>query len=372
MEEKRVAAIVTEYRPRSHADVIVGKLVDPYLLDGVLTRPRLRVASLFTDQIAANDMSRRIAAEHSIPIAETIEQALTLGGSALAVDGVVLVGEHGAYPTNDLGQKLYPRRRLFEAIVETMRTRGRVVPVFSDKHLSYSWENARWMYDTARELGIPFLAGSSLPVTWRQPPYTVPVESEIEEALGIAHGPLDAYGFHALEMVQCMVERRRGGETGVAAVRCISGTGVREAAHAGVWSDDLSQAAASRLGVSDSSTLLDRATDPAAFVVEYRDGLKTTVLMLDGAVSEFSFAGRIDGSVVSTKFHLESQEPFGHFAFLVRAIEDLVLTGHPPYPVERTLLTTGILALTLESRYRQDIRLPTPELGIRYKIEPDP
>ncbi|MGH2457258.1 MAG: hypothetical protein ACRDIY_00130 [Chloroflexota bacterium] len=371
MEEKRVAAIVTEYRPRSHADVIVGKLVAPYLLDGVLTQPRLRVASLFTDQIAAQDLSRQIAAEHAIPIAETIEQALTLGGSSLAVDGVVLVGEHGDYPTNDLGQKLYPRRRLFEAIVETMRKHGQFVPIFSDKHLSYSWENARWMYDTALALGIPLLAGSSLPVTWRQPPCTVPAESEIGEALGIAHGPLDAYGFHALEMVQCMVERRRGGETGVTAVRCVSGPAVKKAADEGVWSSDLFSAAAARLGVSDPAALIERATDPTAFVVEYGDGLRVTVLMLNGAVSEFAFAGRIDGAVASTKFYLESQEPFGHFAFLVRAIEDLVLNGRPPYPVERTLLTTGILALTLESRYREGIRLPTPELGVRYRIESD-
>ena len=372
MDKKRVAAIVTEYRPRSHADVIVGKMVAPYVLNGVLTQPRIEVASLFTDQVPANDLSRRVAGEYSIPIVETIEDALTLGENSIAVDGVVLVGEHGQYPTNALGQTLYPRRRLYEAIVDTMRKHGQVVPIFSDKHLSYSWENARWMYDTARELNIPFLAGSSLPVTWRRPPLEVPLGVEIDEALGIAYGPLDAYGFHALEMVQCMVERRRGGETGVGAVQCISGEAVREAARAGVWSDALYQAAASRLDGHDSLGPLDRATNPEAFVVEYRDGVRATILMLDGAVSEFTFAARIGGTVDSTKFYLESHEPFGHFAFLVRAIEDLVLTGRPPYPVERTLLTTGALALTLESRYRQGVRLPTPELQVCYEIEPDP
>ncbi len=368
MERKQVAAVVTEYRPRSHADVIVGKMVEPYLLDGVLTEPRLDVVSLYTDQVPANDMSREVASRHGIPIVETVGDALTLGGTTLAVDGVVLIGEHGAYPTNELDQVLYPRRRLFEAIVDTMRRCDRFVPVFSDKHLSYSWENARWMYDTARALKIPFLAGSSLPLTWRRPPLEFPLGAAIDEAVGIAHGPLDAYGFHALEMVQCMVERRRGGETGVAAVRCIDREQVRETSSARLWSDDLFHAAASRLSDPEPSTLLARAPAPTAFLVEYRDGLRATILMLDGVVTEFAFAGRVDGEVKSTKFYLESREPFGHFAFLVRAIEELVLEGRPPYPVERTLLTTGTLALTLESRFRQGIRLPTPELAVQYDV----
>ena len=366
--KKRVAAVVTEYRRHSHADVIVGKMVEPYLLDGVVTEPRLEVVSLYTDQVPANDLSREVAARHGIPIVETIDDALTLGGPSLAVDGVVIVGEHGEYPTNARGQKLYPRRRLFEAVVTTMRRHGQVVPVFSDKHLSYSWENAEWIYTTAREMDLPFLAGSSLPVTWRRPPLEFPVGTPMKEALGIGYGPLDAYGFHALEMVQCMVERRQGGETGVAAVRCIEGPAVWEAARSGLWSADLFDAALARISRRPEGAVEDLATHPAAYLVEYRDGLRATVLMLDGAVSEFAFAARSGGEVRSTQFYLESKEPYGHFAFLVHAIEVLVLTGRPPYPVERTLLTTGILALTLESRYRDGIRIPTPELAVAYGV----
>lgn len=364
--KKRVAAIVTEYRPHSHADVIVGKLAEPFLLDGVLTEPRLDVVSLYTDQVPENDMSREVAARHNIPIVDSIAEALTLGGADLAVDGVVLVGEHGRYPKNARGQILYPRRRFFEETVAVMRRCGRVVPIFSDKHLSYSWENAEWIYNTTRELKIPFLAGSSLPLTWRRPPLEVPRGAAIDEALGIAYGALDAYGFHALEMIQCMVERRRGAETGVAAVQCIEGPAVWEAARAGRWSADLFDAACSRLAKPPEGTLQEHATSPAAYLVEYRDGLRATVLMLNGAVSEFTFAARINGAVQSTQFFLEG-EPYGHFAFLVRAIEDLIINEQAPYPVERTLLTTGTLALALESRYRDGIRMPTPELAIEYK-----
>jgi hypothetical protein len=104
-------------------------------------------------------------------------------------------------------------------------------------------------------------------------------------------------------------------------------------------------------------------------VVEYLDGLQATVLMLDGAVSEFTVACRFDGTIGSSMFYLQSVEPFGHFAFLASQIEDLILTGRAPYPVERTLLTTGILARALESRHLGGIRLETPELHIAYTTD---
>jgi hypothetical protein len=248
------------------------------------------------------------------------------------------------------------------------RESGRVVPVFTDKHLSYSWENAKWMYDTARELKIPFMAGSSLPVTWRRPPLEIPLGAQVTEALGIGYGGLDAYGFHALEMLQCMVERRSGGESGVAAVRTISGPEFWQAAEAGVWPRDLFEAAWSRSERKSAEALESSCKDPAAYLVEYRDGLKATILMLEGATQQFSFAARVDGQVQSTLFYLQSGKPFGHFAFLTNKIEDLLLTGQPPYPVERTLLTTGILARALESHYRKGTRLETPELDVVYSV----
>lgn len=363
--KKRIAAIVTEYRENSHADVIVGKILEGYSLDDVWTEARLQVVSMYTDQVPENDMSRAMCAKHGVPIFDTIAGALTLGGSDLAVEGVVIVGEHGDYPVNEWGQKLYPRRRLFDETVEVLRRTGKVVPVFSDKHLSYSWENAKWMYDTTRELNIPFMAGSSLPVTWRRPPLEIPRGARLTEALGVGYGPLDAYGFHALEMVQCMVERRAGGETGIAAVQTISGPEVWRAGNNGNWSRELFEAAWSRHERKTAESPELAAKEPVAYQLEYRDGLKATVLMLDGATDQFSFAARVDGRIESTLFYLQPK-PFGHFAFLTNKIEDLIVTGQPPSPVERTLLTTGTLARALESRYLKGERLATPELDITY------
>jgi hypothetical protein len=218
-----VAAIVTEYRPLSHADVLITKLLDGYDLFWTRVEPGLQVVSLYTDQVPANDIGRAIAAKHGVPIFPTIRDALTLGGDRLAVDGVILVGEHGNYPLNEQQQHLYPRRRFFEETVAVFRESGRVVPVFSDKHLSASWADAQWMYDTARAMGIPFMAGSSVPIAHRSPPMQVPFGAEVQEAVILGHGPLESYGYHVLEGMQCLVERRRGYETGVVAVQCLDG-----------------------------------------------------------------------------------------------------------------------------------------------------
>ena len=157
------AAIVTEFRHRSHADVICTRILDGYYPDGRRQEPRTRIVSMYTDQVPRDDMSRGFAHRNRYTIYPTIEEALTLGGDRLAVDAVLLIGEHGDYPVNERGQKLYPRHRLFADIVDVFRKAGRSVPVFCDKHLSYSWDKAKQMYDWARELDIPFMAGSSIP-----------------------------------------------------------------------------------------------------------------------------------------------------------------------------------------------------------------
>ena len=70
-----------------------------------------------------------------------VTEALTVGGK-LAVEGVLLIAEHGNYPRNDKGQILYPRLELMEQIVDVFRKTGQSVPVFNDKHLSYTFDRA--------------------------------------------------------------------------------------------------------------------------------------------------------------------------------------------------------------------------------------
>src|SRR4051812_48826489 len=126
-EPKKVAAVVTEYRHWSHADVILGKVLDGYPPD-VGGRPNLRLVSLYADQFPKNDMARDLAKKHGFPLYDSIAGALTLGGKALAVDGVICIGEHGKYPNNAKGQVLYPRRRFFEEVCKVFEASKKSVP----------------------------------------------------------------------------------------------------------------------------------------------------------------------------------------------------------------------------------------------------
>ncbi len=171
---KKIAAIITEYRPMSHADVIVGKYLEGFNQDNQPPYPRSKIVSLFTEQIPKEDMSRERAKKFNVPIYRTVADALTLGGDKLAVDGVLLIGEHGDYPTNDKDQKLYPRFEMFLKITDVFRQSGRGVPVFNDKHLSWNWRQAKRMVDISHELRFPMLAGSSVPVAQRIPAIDAP------------------------------------------------------------------------------------------------------------------------------------------------------------------------------------------------------
>jgi hypothetical protein len=375
-EPKKVAAIVTEYRLHSHADEIVGKILEGFDHQGG-PGPNLRLVGMFVDQFPATDLSRALAKKYHFTISDTIEGALTLGGKQLAVNGVLCIGEHGHYPTNAKGQILYPRRRFFEGVANTFVKYKKSVPVFNDKHLAATWTDAKWMYDKARELFVPLLAGSSLVTTWRRPPLKLTAGCPLVEAVQIGYGPVEGYGFHALEGLQCLAERRKGGETGVKAVQYLSGDDMWRAMDQGRWSKRLLEAALTLMTAhaqGDYRTITAKTVDAGVFLIEYRDGFKAAVPILNGYTYEgdggaFIFAGQLQGrdQPAVTLFYQQLLSPMAHFAYQLRAIDALVQTGHAPYPVERTILTTGILDALMTSRAEKNRRVETPHLDIRYQ-----
>ena len=164
----------------------------------------------------ARDIGRAEAAKHSIPLKPGVAEAIVPG-----IQGVVLIGEHGDYPSNEKGQKLYPRYELMEQIVKTYRETGRALPMFFDKHFSTEWKKAKQMFDWSRELKFPLIAGTSLTLTWRRPALELPLDAPVKRAVGYFYGDREAYGYHGIEIYQGMVERRQGGETGIDWVQCI-------------------------------------------------------------------------------------------------------------------------------------------------------
>ena len=223
---KRLAVVTTEWRYHSHAWHMGTRFLVGYPMNGSWHKPGLDVVSLYVDQTPESDLSRQRSEEFGIPIYPSIAEALRQGGDKLDVDAVLVIGEHGEYERNEFGQKKYPRYEFFKACVEVFEQSGHAVPVYNDKHLSYSFEKAHEMLDDGKRLNFPVLAGSSLPVTWRLPDLELPLNCEIEDALMIGCGGSDAMDYHVLEAMQCMIERRSGGETGVSAVQLIDGDAV--------------------------------------------------------------------------------------------------------------------------------------------------
>ena len=368
-QRKKIAAIITTFYPASHADVIVTKFVEGFPTDEGLLHPKVDIVSMYMDQIHQNDIGLDLAEKNNIPVYPSIRQALCLGGDKLAVDGILSIGEHGDYAWNEKEQHLYPRRYFFEQIAGVLATSGRSVPVFNDKHLSYNWYDAKWMYDRAQKLNIPFMAGSSVPLFWRDPWLEHNLETNLEEALVLSYGGLDAYGYHAFEALQAMIERRKGGETGITSVQCLEGEDVWQAGNEGVWSRDLAEAAI-LVGETKEGNMEELCKEPVVFLIAYNDGLEAAVLHLRGFANEWSYASRVDGEIQATGMRGYGP-PYPHFSYLSLNIQEMFLTGIPQYPVERTLLVSGGLEALLDSRYRNHVRLKTPHLNVIYQAYED-
>jgi len=397
---RKIAAICTTYFPSSHADVIVSRWLEPRAMDERWGwRPCTCIASLYVAQPRPNqqliempparwgevphskdlELAAPLARIHNVPMFNTIREALTLGGHTLAVDGVLLIGEHGDYPVNSIGQTLYPRKEFFDEIVAVFRESGRCVPVFCDKHLSWNAEWAREMVATAREMGFPLMAGSSLPYSFTLKP-PLPPATELIEGVAVFYGGAEVYGFHSLEAMQRFIETRAGGESGISAVTALHGEAVWEAMERGAWSRDLfdaALAACERVMPGDvrencrCTSSHDPWGSPTAFVLEHADGLRTAHIQLEGHVEDFGLAlRRRDGAIHANRWEAGGPEDFyGHFAALDAKIQEMFLTGRAPAPIERTLLTTLTIATCMQALAKAGQRIDTPNLQISYRCE---
>jgi hypothetical protein len=370
----RVAAINSIYRLRSHAYHIAGRFLHGYaqLNDhGERVYPGMRLVRMYSDQFPADDLSRDVGRKYGVEISSTVAEALG-GKGKLDVDAVLLVVEHGEYPVNEYGQIQYPRYELFQQIIDVFRTSGRSVPVFVDKHLSYDHRKSAEMVKTSRELRFGLMAGSSLPVTWRDPELDPALETPFTEGLvafGFDRGPAEIYLFHALESLQCLLERRVGGETGVESVVGLERDAVWKAGDSGLWSWELLRAALARSPSCNYGDVREQVAKPQALLVTYRDGTRGAVLNLPEQTSDLTFAGKIKGrdKPLAISFVLPAPPGARYFDALVRNIEKLFATGKSPYPVERTLLTSTVLDLGLHSLKDGGQRVANDALDIRYQ-----
>jgi hypothetical protein len=365
LRKKRIACLSSTYHVRSHSDNFITRFLEGYWIHESHYDPPFEVASLWMDQIHPADIGQRLAAAYNVPVAKDIAGALTLGTGRLAVDGVVLVCEHGDYPHNEKDQHLYPRYEFFEQVVNVFRKSGQVCPVFVDKHLSYDWKKARQMHQWSQELKFPLMAGSSVPVTFRRPEYDPPRGLVMDSALAIGGGWFGDGGiFHIFETLQAFVERRRGGETGIRAVRLLKGEEAWKAEKQGLWRRDLLDACLAR----QLKPTGQRPEEMTAVLglIEYRDGFQAATLALSG-VSEYIAAVKPKHGPPQATLCYIPIENSNNFSMLVHGITQMIQTGQPAVDVRRTLLVSGALDSLMQSGFEKGKRIETPELTISYK-----
>jgi hypothetical protein len=386
----RLAGVVTAYRRYLHPQHVIDRFLDGYGWNGVYHHPPMDLVSLYVDQHGEGDLFQERADRHpGMKLCSSIEDALTLGTGKLAVDGVVVVAEHGVYPLSPNGIMMRPHYEFFEKITNVFRSSGRSVPYFNDKELSWNWDWSKKMVDVSRELKFPLQGGSSLAVTWRIPSVEFPLGAVAKEALSVGYGGMTSYDFHGLETIQCMVERRKGGETGVEWIQTYRKDAFWKAYEDKVWSHDLMRAALSRsftIRPGAASFTNDLPTvdqmkamvpDPVAYQYRHRDGLISTMILLYGMVRDFTFAATIEGQSKPFSTQMYLPMPDGRttlasfFSPLVNNAEKMFLTGKAQYPIERTLLTSGLLIAGVESD-KKGTRLETPNLAaVQYQPNPE-
>jgi hypothetical protein len=381
-QRKKIAFLGTTVFRHSHAQHFLDRFSIGYAMGGRWVDPQFELASVYIEQFNDNDIGKQRIEKYSLQTFSSVKDALTLGGKDLAVDGVVIIGEHGDYPKNEKGQTLYPRYKWFKEIVSVFEQSGRSVPVFNDKHLSTDWNECLEMVADSRRLGFPFYAGSSLPVTWRLPSIDMPYDTPLSESVCVAYGGVDSYDFHALETAQCMSERRRGGEVGIRNCQALRDQDC--------WDAIASRDSTSRLVVSalcrshnlpvengypTAPITLDWARGAlptiTGYFIEHLDGFRTAVFMT--GIRDFNYAGlrsdtdEIIGCQMMLPMPGSSATTADFFNPLTMQVEQMIDTGKTSYPIDRTLLTSGMVIAGVESLHKAGAIIETPTMAIAYK-----
>ena len=369
----RVACLATFWgAPGSHADWIICKLMDGYWWQGAHTPSRIDVASVYIHQLDTSLLGQKICKAKQIPIHKTVSEAVTLGGTDLAVDGVVIVGEHGDYPTDLKGHWLLPRWWMYQQVIRVFERSKRSVPVFNDKHLSYNWDDAKWMFDKSRELNFPLTGGSSIPTYFRTPEIDLAVDTPIKNSIVVGGAADEGAIFHCVDVLQGFVERRKGGETGVKSVQSIRGADTWKWVERTPWAGRLLDPVAKRLELKAESLL--QSAQGRVCAVEYNDG--TNAAVISGRNVDWTYAGEIEGqkepTIVSmlgwpgpySQYHAANGQP--HW------ITEMMVTGKEPFNAERLLLSTGIVNHYMDSNWENGRyaavghRVETPFMNMKY------
>ena len=369
----RIACLVSYWGlPTSHADWIINKLIDGYWWKGAHTPSRVEVVSVYVHQLDTSLLAQKVCKAKNIPIYKSVGEAVTLGGKELAVDGVVIVAEHGNYPTDLKGHWLLPRWWIYQQVVRVFEQSKRSVPVFNDKHLSYNWDDAKWMFDKSRELDFPLTGGSSIPLYYRKPEIELAIDTPIQNSIVVGGAPDEGAISHCVEVLQAFHDRRKGGETGVRSVQSIREPETWKWVERNAWAGNLLEAVRKNLDLPAGH--FQNGKQSNICIVEYNDGTKGAVISSEGAA--WTYAGEIAGqkepTIVSmlgwpgpiSQYHAAN----AHEHWII----EMMLTRKEPFNAERLLLSTGIVNYYMDSNWEDGRysavgrRIETPYLNMSY------
>lgn len=370
----KVAILTPVYWPNCSAHWMTRKILRGWREDGG-AGPDMELVA-----VALGDEAYRSVAEgacRGIPVVSTIAEA-TLSGLALAVDGILLCCGQGRFERNGKGQHLLPHAAYWHEIQQSFFLGGAVCPVFSANLIASTWDDAKLICDRAQTYSIPLLSGSCYPLSYRD--NDLPVGATVSQAVAISSShagnreDFEHFAKHSLESLQCQLERRAGGETGVVAVACFAGSDLwqkfdQRSGPKSALESTLSRLPQTKGGDYRAAT----AANPQAAVIaiEYADGTRAAVLQADGFNDakferDIILAIQTGAGPVRIRNHVDPGFPELHYAAQLKAVEQFFQTGVSPVPVERTLLCNGILDAAMRSRAAGGARVTTPELAIAY------
>lgn len=107
------------------------------------------------------------------------------------------------------------------------------------------------------------------------------------------------------------------------------------------------------------------------FLIHHRDGLDAAVYMRNDHCSSWAFAVEVEGRIVKNHFgQIPKPRDLPLFDGPTHVIKEFFFTGKPLYPVERTLLVTGMLVFLFESKDRSG-PIESSALYVRYRAPRD-
>ncbi len=336
---RKIAFVTEEFSARSPAQQLLDRFLIGYPHDGEFQRMAGCQFFLTTPNAESAEVKSRV----------------NDFGLQIAVRPVDAVGEADAVVVVWRGSGAVANPELLKATIDGMRAGARCFVYGSLANVS---DVATNLISFAKSKGAILCSGASVGVTYRLPDIEIPMAAHVRDGLIVVQGPFPDAEFEALDGLLPIMARRRSGESGARQVRFLSGHAVWEAGGAGEWAWPLLAAAISRSNTVQGDPLKDGRTqdvaglglvpalakDPRCWLIEHRDGVRSTILVLDGVVADYNFAVRLaDGDIISAQLYRPPPPMRDEFSRLARAIGQFFQSGVAPWPVERSVLTAGLL-----------------------------